>query len=325
MRVLVVTTMYPTPDLPAFGTFIKEQVDSLIDAGVDVEVLHFTLRRRLGAKGYLVQVREFHQALHAKQYDVIHAHYGLTGMVARVQAHYPLVVTFHGSDLIGRVDAQYRYTLVGNTTSLVSRVVALLATKSIVVSKELRSRIWNKSKVAVIPMGVNLSLFRPVPKQTALAQLNLSQDKKRVLFVAHPKNPIKRFDIAEAAVGLLQESGLKVELVPVFRTPHDQIPLYMNACDTLVLPSMHEGSPTVIKEALACNLPIVSVDVGDVSERIEGVNGCYLCERTPEDVADKLGQALETGQRTNGWDKIQDLSLPCIAQRVIEVYTDSLT
>jgi glycosyltransferase involved in cell wall biosynthesis len=201
--------------------------------------------------------------------------------------------------------------------------VGLVATKNIVVAAILKSKLWLRSAVT-IPMGVDLSLFQPMSPWEAREQLGLGHDKQRVLFVAHPNNYTKRFDVAQAAVHLLQETNPNVELLPVYNVPHHQIPLHMNACDVLVLTSMHEASPCVIKEAMACNLPIVSVNVGDVAERIDGVAGCYLCDRTPEDVAAKLRQVLEGSRRTNGREKIQSLSLPNVAQKVIAVYQDIL-
>jgi teichuronic acid biosynthesis glycosyltransferase TuaC len=145
-----------------------------------------------------------------------------------------------------------------------------------------------------------------------------------VLFAAHPHNPDKRFDIAAEAVVLLQEAGLEIELVPLCNVPHHDVPWYMNACDVLVLTSMHEASPCVIKEAMACNLPIVSVNVGDVAERVNGVEGCYLCERTPRDIAAKLRQALERGRCSDARSKIAELGLPNIARQVAAVYNNVL-
>lgn len=321
MRVLVVTAMYPTQDRPASGIFVKEQVDSLRDAGIDMDVLAFNGDG--GAKSYLAAVRTLRRTLREKPYDLVHAHYGLAGVVARMQTRCPVVVTFHGSDLLGGVGSQYQYTFLGTAVTIIGRLVGLVVTKRIVVADMLKSKLWLRSAVP-IPMGVDLSLFKPMPPREARKQLGLGHDKQRVLFVAHPNNYTKRFDVAQAAVRLLQEANLNVEILPVYNVPHHQIPLYMNACDVLVLTSMHEASPCVIKEAMACNLPIVSVNVGDVAERIDGVAGCYLCDRTPQDVATKLRKVLEDGRQTNSREKIQSLSLQKVAQKVIAVYKETL-
>jgi hypothetical protein len=166
-------------------------------------------------------------------------------------------------------------------------------------------------------------LFSPEPRQEARAALGLPPDKSLVLFCAGMR-PEKRFDIVQAAVDILSARDKDVQLVVATAQPHDTIPHYMNACDVLVLTSEYEGSPTVVKEAMACNLPIVSVDVGDVREVMAGTDGCYICERTPDDVAAGLAQALARQQRTNGRENIKHLSLDNIAARLIAEYESVL-
>ena len=319
MRILIVTAMYPTKEQPSYGTFVEEQVESLRSAGIEVDV--FCINGSDGIRGYWVAIQEMRDMMRAKPYDIVHAHYGLSGAIARMQNYSPVVITFHGSDLLGEVGEKYQYTLIGVIKMISSWLAGLVAAKCIVVADLLKPKLWPQSAVT-IPMGVDLSLFRPMNAQYAREKLGLTHDKQRVLFVANPSNPIKRFDIVQTAVDLLREIKPDIELLPVYNIPHELVPLYMNACDVLVLTSMHEASPCVIKEALACNLPIVSVDVGDVAKRIDEVSGCYLCERTPEDISTKLNQALNGGRSTNGRDKVRHLSLQNIAQEVLTVYQD---
>ncbi len=317
MRVLVVTAMYPTPEKPASGTFVKEQVDSLREAGVDVDVLAFDGKG--SARNYLKAGITLRRIVSEKSYDLIHAHYGLAGAVALMQTRCPAVVTFHGSDLLGEVGFQYKYTRAGKAKTIISRAAAVCASERIVVADFLKSKLWPRSAVT-IPMGVDLSLFKPIPMAEARERLGYTRKKQLVLFVARPDDYDKRFDIAQEAIALLQEARFDVELLPVYNVPHHDVPWYMNACDVLVLTSMHEASPCVIKEAMACNLPIVSVNVGDVAERVEGVEGCYLCERIPRDVAAKLRQALKNGRCSDGRSKIAGLGLQNIACQVSAVY-----
>lgn len=319
MRVLVVTAMYPTEEHPAFGTFVKEQVESLRDTGIEVDIL--VINGNNGIKGYWKAGQDMRRIMEAKSYDIVHAHYGLSGVTARLQARAPLVVTFHGSDLLGEIGSQYRYTFEGIVKVLISKLISLVAAKCIVVADLLKPKLWSKSAIT-IPMGVDLSIFRPMNSQYAREKLGFTQDKQRILFVANPSNPIKGFAVAQVAVDLLREIKPNIELLPVYNVAHEKIPLYMNACDVLILTSGHEASPCVIKEALACNLPIVSVDVGDVAKRIDGVSSCYLCEPTPEDISAKLNQALIGSRSTNGRDKVRHLSLQNIAQEVKTVYLD---
>jgi glycosyltransferase involved in cell wall biosynthesis len=121
---------------------------------------------------------------------------------------------------------------------------------------------------------------------------------------------------------LVQADHPEVKLVRVSGEPHSVIPYYMNACDVLVLTSGYEGSPMVIKEAMACNLPIVSTDVGDVAQVIEGTEGCFLCEPTPQGVADKLMTVLSWGKRTNGRQRIGHLDSKTVARQVADVYKE---
>jgi teichuronic acid biosynthesis glycosyltransferase TuaC len=321
MRVLVVTAMYPTEERPAFGTFVKEQVESLRDIGIEVDVLF--INGNNGVNGYWKAGQDMRRIMKTKSYDIVHAHYGLSGVTALMQARAPFVVTFHGSDLLGEVGSRHRYTFEGMVKVLISKFISLVAAKCIVVADLLKPKLWSKS-VVTIPMGVDLSIFRPMNFQGAREKLSFTQDRQRILFVANPSNPIKGFGVAQAAVDLLREIKPNIELLPVYNVPHEKIPLYMNACDVLILTSEHEASPCVIKEALACNLPIVSVDVGDVAKRIDGVSSCYLCERTPEDISTKLNQALIGGRSTNGRNKVQHLSLQNIAQEVKTVYQDMI-
>jgi len=320
MRVLVVTAMYPTKDKPASGTFVKDQVESLKKAGLDVDVFVFDGGNW---KKYVEAGRKINAILRHQTYDIVHAHYGLTGLPARMQTACPLVITFHGSDLLGGVDSRHHYTLKGSALASINKLAGLLATKCIVVADRLKPKLWFRT-TTTIPMGVDLATFKPMPAQHAREQLGLDNQKQRVLFVAHPKNNIKRFDVAQAAVDLLQNNGLQVELLPVYNVPHQQVPVYMNASDVLVLTSMHEASPCVVKEAMACNLPVVSVDVGDVAERIKNIEGCYICERTPEDVAAKLKKVLKSTVRPDTRSQITELSLENTAQRVIAVYKEAL-
>lgn len=308
MKILVVTNMYPVPEEPALGIFVQEQVESLRRKGVDVDV--FFINGRRYRRNYLTGFLRYLPQPWLHRYDLIHAHYPLTGLIARAQVRYPLIVTYHGIEVV--------YGWQGT----VCKLLAPRVDRVIVTSERVRQGL-GMAAARVIPCGVNLELFQPRPRQEARATLGLPLDKKLVLFCAGMR-PEKRFDIVKAAVERLRVSDPEVQLVVATEQPHAVIPLYMNACDVFVLASEYEGSPTVIKEAMACNLPVVSVDVGDVGEVIGGTEGCFLCERTPDDLAAKLALALARGERTDGRGSIQRLSLESIADRLITEYESVL-
>jgi glycosyltransferase involved in cell wall biosynthesis len=155
--------------------------------------------------------------------------------------------------------------------------------------------------------------------------LGLPIDKKLVIWAGDHSRPEKRFDIVQAAVGLAQKGDPSIELVLVSGLPHDAVPVYMNASDVLLLVSDGEGSPMVVKEAMACNLPVVSVPVGDVSEVIGGTEGCYLCSQDPHDVAEKLRLVLNQPRRTNGREMIKHMKQGVVAQQIVNLYEEVLS
>jgi glycosyltransferase involved in cell wall biosynthesis len=178
--------------------------------------------------------------------------------------------------------------------------------------------------VEIIPSGIDLQLFRPMSKERARKFLGLSDGKFLVLFASDPRRLVKRFSLAKEAIRLL-ESRLNIELVVTSKVPHSKMPLYMNACDALVLTSKHEGSPNVIKEALACNLPIVSVDVGDVREYISKLKGCVLCkDDSPNTIARGLMSVLEGNRLIKGRQAVKELDETILVWKLIGVYQSVL-
>lgn len=307
--------MYPTPARPAFGTFVHEQVQSLRNAGVEVEVMAFEGGRSF--RNYLKAGRALRARLKTDRFDVIHAHYGLVGLPACMQSRCPVVLTYHGSDIIGEIGPDGRYSLTGRLKALLSKALGFVVAERIIVAERLRTRLWDAT---LIPMGVDMALFQPRPRQEARRTLGLDPERKYILFVANPGNRCKRFDIAEAAVRILAADEPNVELLPVYQVTHDRVPVYMNASNVLVLTSDHEASPCVVKEALASNLPVVSVDCGDVRERLAGVDGSFLCGRDPRDVADSLRNALNFDGVHNGRRHVEAISLENTARLTIAVY-----
>ena len=206
----------------------------------------------------------FAQQLRAKPYDLIHAHFGLSGWVARWQFRVPVVVSFMGDDVLGRPKRSGRNTLAGHFLQISGFIFARLATAVIVKSRQMASQLRMPS-AHVIPNGVDLNLFRPMEQAQARQTLGLDPSKKFVLFPYNPKETRKRFDLIEAAVSLARDQVDGLEILMARGLPQEQIPLYMNAADVLVMASMSEGSPNAVKEAMATNLPVITVDVGDAS------------------------------------------------------------
>jgi glycosyltransferase involved in cell wall biosynthesis len=246
------------------------------------------------------------------RYDVIHAHYALAGVVARLQILYPVVITFHGVEILNPV----------RWLRDISRLVYLMCDRVIVVSQREKDAL-NDAQVIVIPCGVDFGDFNPIPQAEARAKLELPPDKPLVLWAGEYWRAQKQFHLVEASMELVKQRRPEAELIVVSKQPHEVVPLYMSACDVLVLTSAYEGSPMVIKEAMACNLPIVSTDVGDVADVIEGVDGCCLAEPQADDIAAKLLATLADCRRTQGRERIiAHLNSRRIAERVIAVYNE---
>jgi teichuronic acid biosynthesis glycosyltransferase TuaC len=322
MKVLIITAMYPTLENPAFGSFIRTQVESLRQAGVEIELLVLAGRwRKLIYPTGVIQLR---QRLTNHPVDLVHAHYSYTGMVARTQWQVPVVVTYHGDDLLGTVNVQGRKTQLSRLVVTAGRVLGRLADAVIVQSKEMARQLKREDDVYIIPHEVDFETFRPVEREHARAILGLEPWKKYLLFAANPAIPVKRFPLAKAAAQRLSQCDPAVELIVVYTETQDRLALYMNACDALVFPSFQEGSPNIVKQAMACNLPIVATDVGDVREVIGKTKGCFICNPEVTEFAEKLREILRHRARTQGREHIHHLDRCAVARRVMHVYENTL-
>lgn len=321
MKVLIMTALYPTPENPAYGSFVRTQIESLRRVGVEIELLVLGGRpRKLKYPRSLLQLR---QRLADPSIDLVHAHFGYVGMVARTQWQVPVVVTYHGDDLLGTVNPRGRLTRWSRLSAAGGRLLGRLADAVIVQSVEMANQL-KRPDVHIIPHEVDLKLFQPVERGHAREILGLHPAKKYLLFAANPRTPVKRFPLAQAAAEALSRQDPEVELRVVYREPQDRLALYMNACDALVFPSYQEGSPNIVKQAMACNLPIVATDVGDVRKVIGGTPGCYICKPEVAEFANRLSEVLHTRQRTQGRERVRHLDCPLVAQRLIKIYGEVL-
>ena len=202
---------------------------------------------------------------------------------------------------------------------------APIATDAVAVKSHEMANKPKRENVHIIPHEIDLEVFRPVEKEQARAALGLDPGKKYLLFAANPKIPVKRFPLAKAVADKLQKQDSSIELLVIYKEPQDRLALFMSACDALIFTSYQEGSPNVVKQAMACNLPIVSTDVGDVRDVIGATKGCYVCKPDVRELADCLVGVLRRGERTSGREKVRHLSGPAVAQRVIKVYEQVLS
>jgi glycosyltransferase involved in cell wall biosynthesis len=323
MKILMLTTMYPSPQNPAYGAFIHSQVEMLRQAGLEIKVLvpgGGKSRKWLYPKS-LVQL---HQVLtHDPTIDIVHAHYSYSGMVARMQWRVPVVVSFMGCDLLGGVDDAGHRSLEDEMLACAARQLALMVDGVIVKSAEMASKI-RRPDVHVIPNEVDFDRFHPIDKAEARQQLGLEHDKPYILFAANPNEGRKRYPFSKDVVTALQPDYPTLELLAVWKETQERLVLYMNACDALIFPSYQEGSPNIVKQAMACNLPIVATDVGDIREVIGTTDGCYVCEPEIAPFATCLSEILQRNRRTQGRDAIGYLHRSVISSKIIHVYEEVL-
>lgn len=242
------------------------------------------------------------------EYDLIHANFGLTAPHALAQPRLPVVVSLWGTDVFGRF-------------GWLSKGCARFADEVIVMSEEMAREVPRSCHV--IPHGVDTDLFRPRSRREARRDLGWDPERYHVLF-SSPDREVKNVDLAKRVVDAGRDRlEDPIELQTVSGVDHDRMPVYMNAADALLITSRWEGSPNVVKEALACNLPIVSTDVGDVSERLKGVDPSAVCQSETE-LVECLTDVLVRGERSNGRNVAREISLDRMAQNIHAVYAKAL-
>jgi glycosyltransferase involved in cell wall biosynthesis len=320
--------MFPTPQCPSSGTFVEQQIEGLKRIGLEVGVL-FVDRLKKGMIAYASLPYELRARIAGFCPDLVHSMYGgvMADLVTFTSKDRPVIVSFCGSDLLGEPLSGHFRKWMARYGVKASHRAAKRASGIIVKSKKLEDVLpsyVDRCKVRIIPNGVDLERFKPLEREKCRRQLGWHPGRFHILFCSNSGNPIKRFDLALASVAAIRRSGIDAEVHQLRGVPHAEVPIWLNACDVLLLTSVHEGSPNIIKEALACNLPVVSVDVGDIRERIQGVDGCYLASPEPEDLSRKLRAVHDGPGRVNGRIAVLGLSVEEIAVRHRQFYREIL-
>ena len=302
MRILVVASF----NKGRFAPFIVEQVEALKRRGCEIEWLGLQGK---GVKGYLKNYPLLNRKIKSFHPDIIHAHYGLSGLLANLQRRVPVVTTYHGSDI-------------NNKRALpLSKMAIRLSAWNIFVSKKTLEIAKPSNKYTLLPCGIDLSDLQLTSKDVARQRMHLDESKKYVLFAGAFDNPVKNAPLAKEAVTMLHDET--VELLELKGYSREEVTLLMCAADVFLMTSHTEGSPQVIKEAMACGCPIVSVDVGDVKERVHGLNYCFVAtKREPMELAELLNSALAFEGKTEGRARIiiEGLDNELVAKKLIDIY-----
>jgi len=303
--------------------FVQRQIDSLRSLIPNMQVIYAGLGSK--AEDMLALARKLQYAIKTFKPEVIHAQYATaTGAVTIMNCGpIPIIVSFGGDEIYGTyINAHSTQSWRTSLALRCSRYCAKKAAVCIAKNERMREILkkWGAGRVEVIPNGVNLDLFKALDQPFCRAQLGLKRDAQYVVFAVRDNDYVKRRDLAEKAVELCRlDSSHQIELLILDHVAPAMIPLYLNAGNVLLLCSNHEGSPNIVKEALACNRPVVSTDVGDIRERFSYVNGLFLVRQNPIDIAQGLKQALLC-KESNGRDSVMTLSEEIVAQRLFHLY-----
>jgi teichuronic acid biosynthesis glycosyltransferase TuaC len=322
LRVLIVTNQWPREHRPYLGVMVVRQVESLSRVGVGTEVfaINGTLRS-YATTALRVWLLNFGK----RRYDLVHAHTGHSGVVAVWQWRYPVVLSYVGYDI--DIPAEHWEGVRTKTERFVfvqlSRFIAATITKS----RRGRNHLPRAAlaRNTVLPNGVDRELFDTMPREEARRRLGWPLEGPVVLFAADPRRFQKRYQLAADTLELVRQSRPDVRLEICNTVMPNDVPLWMNAADVLLLTSIGEGSPNVVKEAMACDLPVVSVEVGDVREVIEGSRHCHVCAAEASALAAAvLDVVAALPERSDGRARTAHLGIDEVAQRLRAVYDDAI-
>ena len=319
---LRILSVIPYAEGRASMPFVERQNAPICAAGVVIET--FWLASRTAPLTVMKEWRRLRRILRSFRPHVVHAQFGTaTALLTVLSTLLPVVVTYRGSDLNGWCSrAGWRSPL----ARLFSQIAALRARQIVCVSEQVKSRLWWRKRFAtVIPTGVDTQAFYPRPVEDARLELGWGGDERVVIFNASRDPMTKRLDLAQTSVKAAEKLCGKIRLVILDgNIPPDLVPTMMNASDCLLLTSDREGSPTVIQEAMACGLPVVSVDVGDVQERLRGVKPTRIVSRDPEHLGRAVAEILGGRERANGRQAAVRISTERVARQLISVYHRAL-
>ncbi len=302
MRALIVTNMWPSEANPARGSFVRDQVRALRrQPGVEVEVFAFAPG---GASPYPRAARELRRRYRGRDFDVIHAHFGLTAWAALALRGAPHAVSLHGTDLV--VPRSRAATLAAlpwlDLVAPVSDSLAALVPRQLV-----------RGELAILPCGVDLERFAPLERAAARRALGLAADRRYVLFPADPARPEKRVDRARSVAG-------DAELLTLGRIAPDQVPLYVNAADAVLVTSERESFGLAVLEALACEVPVLATEVGIAPAVLSGLDGAWCGPFDPERWRGVLAEVLANPdpRLTGARERVMPYSAAHMAERVVE-------
>tara|TARA_Y100001970_G_scaffold284990_1_gene403571 strand:+ start:1767 stop:2684 length:918 start_codon:yes stop_codon:yes gene_type:complete len=301
MRVLIVSSQNNGK-----SSFVIQQAESLIKSGVKVE--YYWIQGR-GFLGYLSNLKSLRKKIKDSKCDLVHAHYGFSGLLSCLQRIKPVITTYHGCDInIGK-------------NRLLSFLSIVLSAWNIFVHKDLVKKIpFLKLKYSIVPCGVDFGIFYYISKNKAREQLNLKIENKYILFSSSFDNEVKNYALAKNAIDL---TGKEIELIELKDYSPSEVNMLLNAVDLLLVTSKRETGPMIIKEAMLSGCPVVSSDVGDAKKILKEMNNSYIIKTNdPIEFSEKIKQCLDANIRTKGKERILELglSLDQVSNKITSIY-----
>ncbi|MFN5209099.1 MAG: glycosyltransferase family 4 protein [Bacteroidota bacterium] len=307
---------------------VFRQGESLEKEGLNMEYFYIAGK---GLPGYLRNIFTLRNLLNKGNFTIIHAHYGLCGIVCLLaKRKEKLVVSFMGDDILGSRNDMGKRSLLGNIFVSINQFAAKFYDFIIVKSQEMKSQLNNLSdKIQVIPNGVDIDLFYPVEKKKAIEVLNWGHMNINLIFLSDPGRPEKNFTLASKAVEHLKRKFKNLCLHVITNQPAERLKYYYSASDVLLLPSFHEGSPNVIKEAMSCNCLVVATDVGDIKWLFGSTHGYYLSDFDVVHFSEAIEEAIKYSihaKERQGRNRIVELALDSkdVAKLILVIYQKQL-
>jgi|AntRauTorcE11897_2_1112592.scaffolds.fasta_scaffold00207_27 glycosyltransferase involved in cell wall biosynthesis len=300
MRILIVCSY----NKGRISPFVREQVESLKKK--DVKIDYFKIRGK-GIIGYLKNLPTLIRKAKLKEYDLIHAHYGLAGLLSILQPYLPVVVTYHGSDIHGKFNR------------VLSKITATFTKHNILTNTKQIKQLNLKSKYSVIPCGIDTKIFVPLDKKECRNKLGFEIGDKLVLFSSSFSRKVKNYPLAKESISKLES----VKLLELKGKSREEVVLLLNAVDLVLITSFKETGPLIVKEALACNTPVVSTDVGDVKELVDGIETCFITKYDSKEISEKVKYIISDTKKVNhcrSRELVLNYDLKIIADQIYNLY-----
>ena len=285
---------------------IENQGESLKKENIELE--YFTIKGK-GIKGYFNAIFTLRTHLKSNNYDVVHAHYWLSAIVVSLAGSKPIVTSLMGDELVTK--GWYKWIL---------HIFYYLSWSSIIVKSKEMYQLLGLKGVNIVPNGINMSRFKPIDRMLAIEKLGWDSKKKHILFTSDPSRVQKNFKLAKDAFDFINDENLELHYLISLKIENEKMPYYYNASSVVIISSLWEGSPNAVKEAMACNIPIVATNVGDIKELISKTQGCYLTDFDYKKFALDMNKALKFKGRTTGREDLYHLKSEIIAKKIVDIY-----